>query len=171
MPRMMRALIAVVAAVLTLGLGATAAHATSPDPFNTTGGTARLTTSTILGDSFCSLSRVAGGIANGHGSITSFNVDNCTGVLTGITGFLAIDVLVDLSTTPPTVTVSFAGVTITNILGGTCLYAGTLTGTGTPGTGNATVSGSLVLDASRSSGFCTDPAAVILEVSFPGLTF
>ena len=172
MPRMMRVLLAAVAAILTLGLTAVSANATTPANYATSAGTGMLSTRTILGTSSCRLFNVTGSITGGtSGSITSFDDRSCLGVLTDIVSSLAITILIDLSVRPPVIVVHLAGVTIRNILGGTCLYFGLLVGTGATGTGNASVSGSLNLDSSRSSGFCTNPADVILDMSFPGLTF
>ena len=165
-----RALLTAAAVACALASASGSAGATTPDPYGTTTATGRLTFASALGVSPCTLTGINASIASNVGPITSVTVAGCRGIITTLTSALAISLAFDLSTVDPGVTVFVGGITLANVLGGVCLYTGTLTGSGTDGTGNMAARGQLALNPARSTGICSNPQQTSLEVSFPGLS-
>lgn len=167
--RITRALAVAVMALCAMAVASSAANATSPDPYNTSRGTGQLSANTVLGVSGCDLIDVTGNLSGGRGTISSITVDDCFGPLTDVIDFLGALVTIDLGTTPTSIEVEILGVTVTNFVGGVCLYTGVLRGTGSGS--DVHVEGELDLNPDRSRGlFCSDPVDAILDVTFPGLT-
>lgn len=151
------------------GLGGVASAAVTPDPYHSITDQFLLTSSSTLGGSNCltSLGRVnlTGTTTGATGSVTSIEPSLCSGILSraswtlvGLTGTIDIEVWWG------TVTFSNVQFLVENILGGRCLYAGTLTGSMFRGSGTMSVSGTPALSTTL-SGICTSSVNVQLSVT------
>lgn len=171
MKMLKRGLVVAVMAVAAFALAASSASAAiSPDPYRTSSasGTFKAIT-TLLGTSTCDLQNVeanANGTAGGaSGSVTGFTIANCTNAI--VSGSYTGPVSVEIDNGD--VTANISSILIVNIIGGQCLYAGTLRGTMSHGGNSATVTGELTLQRTLNLfGICSNPADVELSMTFPG---
>lgn len=156
-----------VAAVATAALAATsgaASAAISPDPYLfSTSDSGSKVSRTALGTSNCSIGGLRGtltGNANGaSGSITAGTLGGCAGLITG--GRILFPVTIDINR--GVVTVGMANL-ITTVLGGSCLYAGTLTGTMANGGSVITVGSPAFRLVTRLSGLCDATLDLLIRI-------
>jgi hypothetical protein len=154
------------AAVSAVVFVAPAAATITPNPYSTTSGTGTFTTISSLGNGSCNLSGINATASGATGSVTAFTASGCRGTITAARKSSNITISSSLATGIATASVSLL---VTNILGGNCLYAGTMTGRLTR-TSSITLTGTIPLTATL-SGICTPSADSSLTVNFPGATF
>ena len=117
-----------------------------------------------MGTSTCNVSGLAGtltGTAGGaSGNVTAVTASGCRGVITSARVLTPLSVSINRGV----VTVNVA-ILITNSLGGSCLYSGTLTGSATSPTRSITASNPALGGLTRLSGFCSTTADANLTIN------
>ncbi|MDO8188293.1 autotransporter [Conexibacter sp. CPCC 205706] len=154
------------AAVSAVVFAAPAAATITPNPYSTRAGTGTFTTISSLGNGSCNLSGINASATGASGSVTAFTASGCRGTITAARKSSDITISSSLTTGVATAAVSLL---VTNILGGTCLYAGTMTGRLTR-TSTITLTGTIPLTLTL-GGICTASADSSLSVTLPGATF
>lgn len=156
--------------VAMTGLGGIAAASVSPNPYSSITDDVTLTSRSALGNSSCAVGffgtvRLTGTTGGASGTLHGIESSLCTGALKRVQWYLvSIGTPIGIDVSYGTVTLSNVQFLVENILGGTCLYAGTLTGTMFRGSGTLTVSNPAVALASRLAGLCSTGADVQLTV-------
>lgn len=154
------------AVVAALAAPAAANAAITPNPYGTTAGTGRIGLSAPLANGACTLGNVA--------ATATSTVTGATGTITGYTASACSGLIASASpSSPMSFTVSNGAVTLAfsilkrNILSGTCLYAGTLTGTMVSGSNTLSVSGTTMLVRAL-SGLCESTYRTSASITLPG---
>lgn len=151
-------------------IAGSASAALSPNPYSSTSDSGSFTSNTALGTSRCNISAInvslSGTATGASGSVSGLTVSGCSGAITGASASLVTSgnpIGVTLSS--GTVTLTNVNLLIRNILGGSCLYRGTLTGTYTAPTRSITARNSAFPLLTTLSGFCSSTADANLTVN------
>lgn len=160
---------AVVASSIAIFAGSASATL-SPNPYSSTSDSGSFTSNTALGTSRCSVSginlRLSGTGTGATGSVTALTVSGCSGAITGASASLVTSANpIGVTLSSGTVTLTNVNLLIRNILGGSCLYRGTLTGTYTTPTRSITARNAAFPLFQTLSGFCSSTADANLTVN------
>ncbi|WP_236262276.1 hypothetical protein [Conexibacter woesei] len=156
-------------------LAGSASAAISPDPYSASTDTGSLTLRSLFGTTNCAMSgvsvRLSGTGAGASGAISAARFGRCSGPVTavnlGLAGSTIGVTIVGDAPASAMGTATFTNVLFVtyNVLGGTCLYQGALTGRVANGASAVTVAGTLSLYRQIGSNACASAESVTLTLS------